>query len=176
MKTSRDLVRQFAKEMDQTVVEDVLRHAESYGKDLDLMIKKGMQGMKLTDPQKVAEAVLYKGNERFYIAEKMMKAAEKMANPEDKLNHQLTAIGEIIEGCRQQVKVFDLLDARDIARLGTNGASKISPTLREGVAILRKLAVNGTTDLTTAQKALRKLGYSLTDLTAEMYRTVINIG
>lgn len=176
MKTSRDLVRQFAKEMDQTVVEDVLRHAESYGKDLDLMIKKGMQGMKLTDPQKVAEAVLYKGNERFYIAEKMMKAAEKMANPEDKLNHQLTAIGEIIEGCRQQVKVFDLLDARDIARLGTNGASKISTTLREGIAILRKLAVKGTTDLNTAQKALRKLGYSLTDLTAEMYRTVINIG
>jgi hypothetical protein len=160
--------------MDQTVVEDVLRHAESYGKDLPKMLEKALQGQKLTDPIKVAEAVLYKGQERFYIAQKLMKAAEKAGD--GKLDLQASAISELIEGCRQQVKVFGLLDARDIARLGTNGGIMISGTLRNGIAVLKKLAVDGTTDVKTAQSALGAIGLTFEEVTKEMYRTVLKIG
>jgi hypothetical protein len=174
MKATNDAAREFAKKMDQTVVEDVLRHAESYGADLHRMLDKALQGQKLVNPEKVAEAVLYKGQERFYIAGKLMKAAEKAGK--DSLDLQASAISELIEGCRQQVKVFNLLDARDIARLGTNGGSKISDTLRNGIAVMKKLAVDGTTDVKTAQSALSALGLTFEEVTKEMYRTVLAIG
>lgn len=174
LKTTTQAAREFAKKMDQTVVEDVLHHAESYGVDLPKMLEKALKGQKLTNPEKVAEAVLYKGQERFYIAEKLMKAAKDAG--EDALDLQASAISELIEGCRQQVKVFDLLDARDIARLGVNGASKIPDALRGGIAIMRKLAVKGTTDVKTAQSALSALGLTFEEVTKEMYRTVLAIG
>ena len=174
MKATNDAAREFAKKMDQTVVQDVLRHSESYGVDLPKMIEKALQGQKLTNPEKVAEAVLYKGQERFYIAEKLMKAAKKAGN--DSLDLQASAISELMEGCRQQVKVFDLLDARDIARMGTNGGSMISSTLRNGIAVLRKLAVDGSTDAKTAQSALSAIGLTFEEITKEMYRTVLKIG
>jgi hypothetical protein len=103
-----------------------------------------------------------------------MKAAKEAG--EDALDLQASAISELIEGCRQQVKVFDLLDARDIARLGVNGASKIPDALRGGIAIMRKLAVKGTTDVKTAQSALSALGLTFEEVTKEMYRTVLAIG
>lgn len=174
LKTTTQAAREFAKKMDQTVVEDVLHHAESYGIDLPKMLEKALKSQKLTNPEKVAEAVLYKGQERFYIAEKLMKAAKEAG--EDALDLQASAISELIEGCRQQVKVFDLLDARDIARLGVNGASKIPDALRGGIAIMRKLAVKGTTDVKTAQSALSALGLTFEEVTKEMYRTVLAIG
>ena len=174
LKTTTQAAREFAKKMDQTVVEDVLHHAESYGVDLPKMLDKALKSQKLTNPEKVAEAVLYKGQERFYIAEKLMKAAKEAG--EDALDLQASAISELIEGCRQQVKVFDLLDARDIARLGVNGASKIPNALRSGIAIMRKLAVKGTTDVKTAQSALSALGLTFEEVTKEMYRTVLAIG
>ena len=174
LKTTTQAAREFAKKMDQTVVEDVLHHAESYGVDLPKMLDKALKSQKLTNPEKVAEAVLYKGQERFYIAEKLMKAAKEAG--EDALDLQASAISELIEGCRQQVKVFDLLDARDIARLGVNGASKIPDALRSGIAIMRKLAVKGTTDVKTAQSALSALGLTFEEVTKEMYRTVLAIG
>lgn len=174
LKTTTQAAREFAKKMDQTVVEDVLHHAESYGIDLPKMLDKALKSQKLTNPEKVAEAVLYKGQERFYIAEKLMKAAKEAG--EDALDLQASAISELIEGCRQQVKVFDLLDARDIARLGVNGASKIPNALRSGIAIMRKLAVKGTTDVKTAQSALSALGLTFEEVTKEMYRTVLAIG
>lgn len=174
LKSTTQAAREFAKKMDQTVVEDVLHHAESYGIDLPKMLDKALKRQKLTNPEKVAEAVLYKGQERFYIAEKLMKAAKEAG--EDALDLQASAISELIEGCRQQVKVFDLLDARDIARLGVNGASKIPNALRGGIAIMRKLAVKGTTDVKTAQSALSALGLTFEEVTKEMYRTVLAIG
>lgn len=174
LKSTTQAAREFAKKMDQTVVEDVLHHAESYGIDLPKMLDKALKSQKLTNPEKVAEAVLYKGQERFYIAEKLMKAAKEAG--EDALDLQASAISELIEGCRQQVKVFDLLDARDIARLGVNGASKIPNALRGGIAIMRKLAVKGTTDVKTAQSALSALGLTFEEVTKEMYRTVLAIG
>lgn len=174
IKSTTQAAREFAKKMDQTVVEDVLHHAESYGIDLPKMLDKALKSQKLTNPEKVAEAVLYKGQERFYIAEKLMKAAKEAG--EDALDLQASAISELIEGCRQQVKVFDLLDARDIARLGVNGASKIPNALRSGIAIMRKLAVKGTTDVKTAQSALSALGLTFEEVTKEMYRTVLAIG
>ena len=174
LKSTTQAAREFAKKMDQTVVEDVLHHAESYGVDLPKMLEKALKGQKLTNPEKVAEAVLYKGQERFYIAEKLMKAAKDAGD--DALDLQASAISELIEGCRQQVKVFDLLDARDIARMGANGASKIPDALRSGIAIMRKLAVKGTTDVKTAQSALSALGLTFEEVTKEMYRTVLAIG
>lgn len=174
MKVTNEAAREFAKKMDQTVVEDVLRHPESYGVDLPKMLEKALQGQKLTNPEKVAEAVLYKGQERFYIADKLMKAAEKAGN--GKLDLQASAISELIEGCRQQVKVFNLLESRDIARLGINGGSMISNTLRSGIAVLKKLAVDGTTDVKTAQSALGALNLTFEEVTKEMSRTVLAIG
>lgn len=173
---TNDASREFAKKMDQTVVEDVLHHSESYGIDLQKMLDKALQGQKLTNPEKVAEAVLYKGQERFYIADKLMKAAKEATDGQEALDLEASAISELIEGCRQQVKVFKLLDARDIARLCANGTSKIAPVLREGIAVLEKLAVKGTTDVKSAETALSALGYTFEEVTKEMYRTVLNIG
>ncbi len=165
----------YAKKMDQTVVEDVLGHAESYGLDLGKMITEKLQGEKLMDPTKVAQAVMYKGRERFYEAAKMLKEAASKTNPGEKLELQSTAIGEMMEGCRQQMKVFDLLQSRDIARIGVNGTSQISSTLRDGIAVVRRM-VEGKADMNQTQAALKSLGFTLNSLTEAMYHTVEAIG
>ncbi len=166
----------FAKEMDQTVIENVLTHRESYGVDLARMIKEAFQGEKLVNPKKVADAVFNKGNDRFQMAEKILEKLKGVTDPEEITNIQATAIGEMLEGCRQQVKVFDLLNARDIARTAANGGSRISSSLREAVEVLRRVSVKGNTDIKTASDALEYMGYSFQGIFNEMSDLVMKIG
>jgi hypothetical protein len=81
----------------------------------------------------------------------------------------------MMEGCRQQMKVFDLLQSRDIARIGVNGTSQISSTLRDGIAVVRRM-VEGKADMNQTQAALKSLGFTLNSLTEAMYHTVEAIG
>ncbi len=162
--------------MDQTIVEDVLKHPESYGVDLDRMIKAALHGEKLKDPTKVAEAVFYKGKERFVTAAKIMKEAQRAGSAIEKLDLEATAIGEMIEGCRQQVKVFKLLDSRNIARMTVNGESRIPNSLREGIAVLEKLAVDGSITFSQASDSLARMGQNFETIFVGMYRAVGDIG
>ena len=170
------VLKNFSKEMDQTIVEDVLKHPESYGVDLDRMIKAALHGEKLKDPTKVAEAVFYKGKERFVTAAKIMKEAQRAGSAVEKLDLEATAIGEMIEGCRQQVKVFKLLDSRNIARMTVNGESRIPNSLREGIAVLEKLAVDGSITFSQASDSLARMGQNFETIFVGMYRAVGDIG
>ena len=65
---------------------------------------------------------------------------------------------------------------KEMTHQGLDGGSMISDTLRNGIAVLKKLAVDGTTDVKTAQNALGALGLTFEEITKEMYRTVLKIG
>lgn len=144
---------------DQTVVEDILGHVESYGDDLLRMIKPELHGEVLQNPAKVAEAVLHKGTSRFNYADKLWKEAEA-ATGWEKEYLQGRCVSEMMEGCRQLKKVFQLLMNRDTIR---NTVPKIPKDLKEAVKIIWNLdGVNIT--LSQAEVLLKTKGYTFQSL------------
>lgn len=148
-----------AKKMDQTIIQNELTHRESYGKDVDMMLNKNRHGERMQDAHQVGKAVENKGTERFENARKMMQEAETMTDPTAKLNKQADAVGEMMEGCRQETKIMDqFTDSMDIARAGENGGSKISDKLRDGIEIMR-MCEEGILPVDQAEANLRNIGY-----------------
>jgi hypothetical protein len=100
-----------------------------------------------------------KGVERFEDARKMLNEADSMTDPTAKLNKQADAIGEVREGCRQEVKIMDqFTDSMDIARAGENGGNQISDKLRDAIEIMR-MCHEGTLPVDQAEANLRNIGY-----------------
>ena len=127
-----------AKKMDQTIIQNELTNPESYGKDVNMMMDKNRHGERMQDARQVGKAVENKGTERFENGRKMLAEAETMTDPVAKMNKQADAIGEMMEGCRQETKIMDqFTDSMDIARSGENGGSQISDKLRDGIEIMR---------------------------------------
>ena len=175
-KMEKNLSDKYAGKMDQTNVQDVLNHPESYGEDLQRALDPKLHKEALVDPDKVGRAVTYKGQERFARGEALLKEAELLTDPVEKLAKQSDAIGEMLEGCRQEVKVFDnFVDSRDIARIDINGVSKISDNLRAAIEVMRT-AEKGTTTLGQIDTALAALGYTRDMVAEEMGDVVRAIG
>lgn len=175
-KMEQKLTDKYATKMDQTNVQDVLHHPESYGEDLQRALDPKLHKEALVDPDKVGRAVTYKGQERFARGEELLREAEALTDPIEKLAKQSDAIGEMLEGCRQQVKVFDnFIDSRDIARMDINGVSRISENLRAAIEVMRT-AEKGTTTLGQIDTALAALGYTRNSLAQEMGDVVRAIG
>ena len=145
---------------DQTVIEDVLGHPESYGDDLNRIIDEKYFGESLKDPAKVAEAIMHKGTSRFDYADKLWAQAQATDGMLKRELLQAQAVNETMEGCRQIKKVFDLLLARDQYR---NLPPKISDELKEAVGLLRPL--NGVDyKLSQVEMALAERGYTFRSL------------
>ena len=153
------LADKYGKKMDQTIVQNELTHRESYGRDVNMMMNKNRHGERMQDARQVGKAVENKGTERFDDARKMLNEADSMTDPNAKLNKQADAIGEIREGCRQEVKIMDqFTDSMDIARAGENGGSRISDKLRDAIEIMR-MCSEGTLPVDQAEANLRLIGY-----------------
>lgn len=145
---------------DQTVIEDVLGHPESYGDDLNRIIDEKYFGESLKDPAKVSEAIMHKGTSRFDYADKLWAQAQATDGMLKRDLLQAQAVNETMEGCRQIKKVFDLLLARDQYR---NLPPKISDDLKEAVGLLRPL--NGVDyKLSQVEVALAEKGYTFRSL------------
>jgi hypothetical protein len=157
------LADKYSKKMDQTIIQNELTNPDSYGKSVGQMMDKKRHAERLQDAWQVGRAVENKGTERFNDARKMLAEAEKMTDPNVKLNLQADAVGELKEGCRQQTKIFDqFTDSMDIARAGENGGNLISDKLRQGIEIMR-MCHEGTLPVDQAEANLRNIGYDSFD-------------
>lgn len=157
---------------DQTVIEDILNHPESYGDDLGRMIDPLLHPEDLKNPAKVAEAVLHKGVSRFDYADVLWAQGETTRGILKKQIFQARSVSEMMEGCRQMVKVFDLVSSRDAVR---HLFSKIPNNLREAIEVLR-LMDGANVRLSEVEMALTKLGFSFRSLAKEVSETVLKVG
>ena len=171
------LANKHAKKMDQTIIQNELTNPESYGKDVNMMMDKSRHGERMQDARQVGKAVENKGVERFEDARKMFNDADAMTDPTAKVNKQADAIGEVREGCRQEVKIMDqFTDSMDIARAGENGGNQISDKLRDGIEIMR-MCSEGTLPVDQAEANLRNIGYdSFEAVCRDHGATIIAIG
>jgi len=79
-----------------------------------------------------------------------------------------------MEGCRQQVKVFKLIESRDVMR---NFTSKIPTKLREAIAVMEEMTSRGNASLGEVEYALQQLGYnSFESVTKAVSDLVIKVG
>ncbi len=156
---------------DQTVIEDILGHPESYGDDLDRMIKQKFWGDALKNPAKVSEAILHKGTGRFDYADALWQQAGAANNTLNRRLLEAQAVSEMMEGCRQVTKVFDLLMARDAVR---NTIPKISKELSDAVDILRPLnGVDAT--LSQVEAKLAEAGYTFHSIAKAVSNAVYKV-
>lgn len=176
---SAELSNKFAKSIDQTNIEDVLNHPESYGKDIDILMDANGVHQQLSNPRKVADAVTYKGKEWFRDGDALLKQAENALDETERLTLRSEAVGKYMEGLRQGMKQFkNYIDPRDIARAGENGGSKISMRLRTAICECEKLFEPGSRGCTLAEldDMLTRMGYTRDSLLEELGETLFNIG
>ena len=136
------------------------------------MINPDLFGEALKNPAKVAEAVLHKGIGRFDIANTLWTQAEASGSIIQKQLLQARSVSEMMEGCRQMVKVFDILKARDAVR---NTFTKIPDDVKQAVEIVRHLD-GVTTKLSEAEAALSQIGYNFRQLAQAVSDTVFKVG
>ena len=85
---------------------------------------------------------------------------------------QAHSVSEMMEGCRQLVKVFDLLRSRDAQR---HVFSRIPSDLKKAVESVRNL--DGVSlKLSEAETALSKMGYTFRSLAKAVSDAVVQIG
>ena len=174
-KLKEKIESRYGQKMDQTIIQNELSHPESYGHDVEKMLGKE-HGKALNDPVQVSKAVEFKGKERFEHGRQMLADAEKITDPLEKVAKQADAIGEMMEGCRQEVKIYDQFTVpRDFARSNVNGGSKIPDKLHKAIEQFRKFESGGC-KLEELETALEPLGYTLESVAEEMGRAMLNIG
>lgn len=168
----------WAGKMDQTNIEDVLGHKESYGLDLDNMLDPKNHGKALLDPDKVSDAVTYKGKEWFRKGEAMMEQAKNITDLTERQLMESQAVSSLMEGIRQEVKQFDnFVHPRNLARFDVNGMSKVSPNLRKAVECARKITDMKLPEaLVKVQRELAALGYTLDSFAEAMGQAIKDIG
>lgn len=156
---------------DQTVIEDVFGHFESYGDDLMRMVDPKLHGAALQNPAKVAEAIFHKGAGRFDYADDLWRQAEALTGWEKDFL-QGRAVSETMEGFRQLTKVFNLLKDRDAQR---HLFSKIPNNLKEAIRAVEHLD-GVTVKLSQVEAKLAELGFTFKSLAKEVSELVYVIG
>lgn len=158
---------------DQTPLEDILGHMESYGHDVGRMVNPTLHGEDLVNPHKVAKTVMEKGQSRFNEAKSLWAKADSMPDGLARDKMYCRAIGEMKEGCRQQVKVFDILRHRDRVR---NVFTVIPENLEKAVETMRTMSYDPKATLSKVEEGLLELGFTMEGVTKAMYDLVIQIG
>ena len=159
--------------LDQTIIEDVLNHIESYGEDLQKMILSEFHHQGLNDPKKVATTVYNKGMHQIELYRSLMQqAAGAVGEAAEDL--QIKALACLKEGCRQNVKTFKLIASRQAAREDLVG-KQITSRLYQGIAILDRFA-SGEATPNQVEIALGMLGYTYDSITKELSIVAKNIG
>ena len=168
----------FAQSMDQTNIEDVLNHPESYGVDLDNMLKPELHKQALLHPDKVADTVTYKGKEWFRRGEELMNKSKNIADLTERQLMESNAVSSMMEGLRQEVKQFDnFVNPRNIARFDVNGVNKIPKKLRIAVDKARKITdMDSPKALVQIKRELEALGYTLDSFAEAMGQAIKDIG
>ena len=172
-----DFSNRYALKKDQTVIEDIIGHRESYGKDLDKMLDKKLHTMALDNPDKVAATVSQKGKEWFQRGDELMAKASEVADPSKRQLMLADAIGDKMDGHRQLVKQFDnCINPRDVARRSGAEASKIPDRLRVALEMSRRMLKNDSnitlTDLENSLQALDFTPDSLADSLGHVIRLI----
>ncbi len=175
VKLKEKIESRYGQKMDQTIIQNEVSNPESYGYDVEKMLAKE-HGKALSDPHQVSKAVEFKGKERFEHGRKMFADAENIKDPVEKLAKQADAIGEMMEGCRQEVKIYDQFTVpRDFARSNVNGGSQIPDKLHKAIEQFRKFESGGC-KLEELEAALEPLGYTLESVAEEMGHAMLRIG
>ena len=176
--SDQKFANRWAGKMDQTNIEDVLLHPESYGKDLDTMLNKNLRSKALVDPTKVGDAVTYKGKEWFGKGEALLKEANNITDLTERQLMQSQGISSIMEGLRQEVKQFDnFVNPRNIARFQANGASHVSENLRAAVDCCRRITTMESADaLVQIERELSLLGFTRDSFAEAMGQAIKDIG
>jgi hypothetical protein len=173
-----DFSTRYAQSTDQTVIEDVMGHRESYGKDLDKMLDKKLHHVALDNPDKVAATVSEKGKEWFQRGDELMAKASEVADPSKRQLILADAISQKMEGNRQLVKQFDnCINPRDVARRSGAEASKIPERLRVAVEMCRKqLEKDSNIPFTDLENSLQALGFTPDSLADSLGQVIRQIG
>ena len=104
---SQKVADNFTKYMDGTVIEDVLNHPESFGKeDIKILTDSTQHYKPLNNAKQVRDTIIYKTKERLAEGDKLLKMAESIADPELRKNVEARAVSAYMEGNRQTWKDF----------------------------------------------------------------------
>ena len=172
------IANRFAKKTDQTVIQDILGHKESYATDLPKVLDTGLHGTALNNPKKLASSVVYKGKERFAECDRLLKLADSITDLADRELARAHALGERMEGYRQLVKQFDnFIRPRDVARRVGAEISKISEKTHVAVELCRKqLVTNSTMSISDLENGLRSLGFTAESFADALGDDVVQTG
>lgn len=166
----------FGRKVDHTVIEDVLNERDSLGPDVGRLMDPSRHGESLQNPNKVADAITWKSQERFESAELKFKLAENMTDPIEKLEMQRSAINDLKEGAYMTAKDGDnFVIPIDIARKDVNGGLLVKDNLRRAIEHCR-LVDQKNINVTELELRLQSEGYTYESLAQDLGETMRRIG
>lgn len=169
----------FGKKMDQTIIEDAVNHPESFGPDdVGLLMDKNRHHESLSDPNKVADAIIYKSEERFIEAEAKLAKADLMADPQERVKLQSEAINDLLEGNRMTAKdANNFVIPMDEARADFNGGLLVSDRLQRGIEHCQLVDQANPIDINELQVRVESEGYaSFSELAHDLGETMRRVG
>ena len=174
---SQKVADNFTKYMDGTVIEDVLNHPESFGKeDIKILTDSTQHYKPLNNAKQVRDTIIYKTKERLAEGDKLLKMAESIADPELRKNVEARAVSAYMEGNRQTWKDFKhFVDPYDGTRADINGRSFVTDNMRKAVEEIELMFESkGSIDLDELNVKLADRGYTAStlveDIADAMYR------
>lgn len=166
----------FGRKVDHTVIEDVLHHEESFGTDVGRMMDPNRHVESMSNPNKVADAIIWKSQERFDSAKAKFKLAETITDPIEKLEMQRSAINDMKEGAYMTAKDGDnFVIPIDIARKDVNGGLLVSDRLRHAIENSR-LVDKENINISELEIRLQADGYTFDSLATDLGETMRRIG
>ncbi len=126
----------FSRTMDQTNIEDVMNHPESFGaqENVDILFDKSRHTEALPNAKKVRDAIIYKTEERLWEAEEKLKIADTLTDAMEREKMEARAVWDMMEGNRQTMKDFrNFTKPYNDARADITGNNYVTDNMRKAV-------------------------------------------
>lgn len=175
---SQEAANMFGKKVDHTVIEDVAHHKESFGTDVGKVMDKTRHAESLENPNQVADAIIWKSEERFVSAEEWFRKADAATDHIEKLELQTRGIYDLLEGGYMTAKDGKkIVIPMDIARKDVNGGLFVSPQLRKAIEYCDLVDTKNPINVTKLEQGIKSAGYnSFEELAKDLGETMRRIG
>lgn len=152
----------FALEMDSNVIQDIAHHHDSLSLDAPNLMEGGAKlKLRLKDPEKVAQTITFKTNDRVIRARKYVEMAETITDYDAKMQMGAKACYELQEAGYMSAKdASRFVFAMDEARYDVNGQHFVSDKLRRAISHCKLVDTDNPISAAELEKRIKSEGYS----------------
>lgn len=164
----------FALKVDHNVIQDIVHHHDSLGPDVKMFMESGADlKLRMKNPEKVAQTITFKTNDRAIRGQKYFEMAETITDYDAKMQMGARGCYELQEAGYMSAKdAKRFVFAMDEARYDINGQHFVSDKLRRAISHCKLVDTDNPISAAELEKRIKSEGYSsMTELGDDLGNT-----